>query len=197
MKKRTFIYIILISCCFSLSSFNFLSNETIIRISNSTNSINSYTNQQHWFINTKHGLIFETPSPLIDKGQSIPLGTEKYMSKLYTYTCLSKQVGLNYIVMETRFNKYNTQTGLQGAITNEINHMGGQDLKLVFKKSNNPRNLYSDGTFNFENHQALVKGYCLFKNKNIYIIIAFGADKTESRNALNRIFNSINEKKVI
>lgn len=148
--------------------------------------------EQIWFTNTQHGLVFETPKPIKEVEATIPQGTEEGYSAVYSYVLKENDMVITYNVMDTYFETYNTKIGLETAIKNLASITNSSNLELDFTKGNGEYNSHTcTGSLYFQGNRMLVRGFSLFKEGKVYVVIGTGEDKETVKRKLNRIFNSI------
>lgn len=146
-----------------------------------------------WFYNTQHGIAFETPKAMIEIPIDLPSGTEKYVNNAHSYTLTESGVVINWLVMETKFKKYDPKEGLRGSVTNMINNVNGSDLLLEFSEVKNKYNdIICDATFYFKQVRMRAHGYCLYKKDGtVCTIIASGDDTPNTVSKIKRVIDSI------
>ncbi len=148
--------------------------------------------QQVWFTNTRYGLFFETPKPMKEMEATIPKGTEDGYSAVYSYIFNDDDIVVNHFIMDTYFKEYDTEKGLEGMIKNAANIMGSYNLSLDFEKWSDKYIAHTcRGSLFFEGDKISVRGFSLFKEGRVNIIICFGDNTKVVSNKMDRIFNSI------
>jgi hypothetical protein len=179
---------------FSKNDFdsNFKSdNTTNPNTMNETVNIADDTNQ-NWFTNTQHGLFFETPKSVKGGRMETPQGTEDYYNTVYSYTLNHENLAINYTVMDTNFDTFDTKLGLKEAINNLLNTANVNDLHLEFTIQEGKYNSHTCiGNADYKGIKIAIKGYCLFYKEHVFMIIGSGEDNEILKDKLNRIFSSI------
>lgn len=203
MKKATYIIVILIGII-AIAIFKQIAKKEIRentinsaqeerKPSSTENNIEEDISKQNWFINTQFGLAFETPRKITETNFDLPIGTEDYIQKVYSYTFTDKDIGISYMVMESNFTKYDCKEGLRGSVSNFINFSNGTNLEIDFYEIENEYNdIGCEGTCLYKNLTMKVHGYCLFnENGRIYMLIASGADTENTNKKIKRVFDNI------
>jgi hypothetical protein len=148
---------------------------------------------QVWFFNTQHGLVIETPKRLEEQSISQPKGTGNAVSSITNYTYIEDDVAIAHMVMVLVGNQYDSEKGLRGAMTNMVNHLGGQELKLECQEINGSVNqLMCTGSFKSQGVSMQIRGYCYFNSINqVNLVTSIGSVSNHSNQILDRVFNSI------
>lgn len=148
-----------------------------------------------WFKNSLFGLNFETPGKLVRQDVDLPKGMELYAKEVHAYTFTDGVIAVNFSAIEMIGTQYDTRGGLNGAVVNLVNHLGGETERLDFGKVPGLKNAVNCfGTFTYNDSPAEVRGFCHFDPDTRYALIlvavAPGKDKTSS-SKVNSIFRSL------
>jgi len=148
---------------------------------------------QTWFTNTQYGLAFETPKKITETPFSIPHGTEEYISDVTFYVYKDEEMAMNYMIMETKYNQYDTNEGLRGSVSNLINTLNGTNLNVnYFDIENKYNDQACEGTCMYKTMRMKIRGYCLFNGRGrVYMLVASGPDNENVNKKIDRIFSSL------
>ena len=148
---------------------------------------------QNWFTNTQFGLSFETPKRMTETNFELPPGTDNYFKKVYSYTFSDNEIAINYMIMETNYEQYDTKEGLRGSVSNLINSSNGINLKINFYDIvNDYKDNGCEGTCMYKDLTIKIRGYCLFNGKGrVYMLVASGVQNENTNMKISRVFNSI------
>ena len=159
----------------NITKENIKQNSIQSALDSETNKEEENLTNQNWFYNTQFGLVFETPKRITETNFPLPNGLQDYINNAYSYIFQDNDIAINYLIMETKFKKYNTKEGLRGAISNLMNYANGTNLQLDFYEvTNKYEDIGCTGTCLYKDITVKIKGYCLFKKSRVYILIATG-----------------------
>lgn len=146
---------------------------------------------QPWFRNSLLGISFETPQKLEEESAKPPSGYEDYITKFKSYFSKENDLIIFFMYAESKFDTYDKETGMNGAIGNMVNSMNGTELNLKF---NEPKNNYDDlicnGSFKLKGVDVQVKGYVYWNGKGKFFILTIMGD-TKDLKAMQKIIESI------
>lgn len=147
-----------------------------------------------WFRNSLHGISFETPLELELQSTKPPVGYEDYIDNFSSYASRDNNLIIFFMYAESKFNTYDTKTGLEGSISNMVNSMNGTDLILRFSEPNNQYDddLKCNGSFKLKENEFLIKGYVYWngKGKGKFFILTATGNKKDLK-AIEKVIDSI------
>jgi hypothetical protein len=92
---------------------------------------------------------------------------------------------------ESKFDTYDKETGLNGAISNMVNSMNGTDLVLKYSE---PKNNYDDlrcsGSYKLQGSEVQVKGYVYWNGKGKFFLLTTMGDKKDLK-SMDKIIESL------
>lgn len=144
-----------------------------------------------WFRNSLLGISFETPVKLEEEDSKPPSGYEDYITKFKTYFSKESDLIVFFMYAESKFDNYDKETGLNGAISNMVNSMNGTDLKLNFYE---PKNNYDDltcsGSYKFQENEIQVKGYVYWNGKGKFFLLTTMGNKKDLK-SMQKVIESL------
>lgn len=144
-----------------------------------------------WFRNSLLGISFETPEKLEEQSAKPPSGYEDYITKFKTYFSKKSDLIVFFMYAESKFDTYDKETGLNGAISNMVNSMNGTDLKLTFSE---PKNNYDDlrcsGSYKVQGSEVQVKGYVYWNGKGKFFLLTTMGDKKDLK-SMDKVIESL------
>jgi len=162
-----------------------------VPVSKETKEVKSGATNRPWFRNSSLGISFETPQKLSEEISKPPSGYEDYITKFKTYFSKENDLIVFFMYAESKFDTYNKETGLKGAIGNMVNSMNGTDLMLTFSE---PKNNYDDlscsGSYKFQGSEVQVKGYVYWNGKGKFFLLTTMGDKKDLK-SMERIIESL------
>lgn len=168
---------------------NFQSDNVIIK-KEKKEKITENANQP-WFRNSLLGISFETPQKLEEQSAKPPSGYEDYITKIKSYFSKENDLIIFFMYAESKFDTYDKETGLNGAIGNMVNSMNGTELNLKF---NEPKNNYDDlicnGSFKLKGVDVQVKGYVYWNGKGKFFTLTIMGDKKDIK-SMDKIIESL------
>jgi len=145
-----------------------------------------------WIINTRFGFVYESPSSLKESKMQMN-DYDEYLIQNHYYSYAKGNFIIINMIMDLKINEFDPQTGLYGAINNMVSKFGGNNLNLSYSTLF-PRGINKEctGFFYRQNEKFLVRGFSYFNTrKRVFTLISIGPANNETKNNLNRIFNSI------
>lgn len=134
--------------------------------------VNAKDTNRPWFRNSLHGISFETPEKLEEQSAKPPSGYEDYITKFKTYFSKESDLMVFFMFVESKFDTFDKETGLNGAISNMVNSMNGTDLKLTFSEpNNNYDDLRCSGSYKLQGSEVQVKGYVYWNGKGKFFLL--------------------------
>jgi hypothetical protein len=144
-----------------------------------------------WFRNSLLGISFETPEKLEEQSAKPPAGYEDYITKFKTYFSKEGDLIVFFMYAESKFDTYDKETGLNGAISNMVNSMKGTDLSLKFSElKNNYDDLRCSGSYKLRGNEIQVKGYVYWNGKGKFFLLTTMGDKKDLK-SMEKVIESL------
>ena len=145
-----------------------------------------------WFRNALYGFSFETPEKVSKIEVEKPPGYEEYLNIFETHMLEYGDLIVFFLYMDTNFEDYDTEIGLQGSIQNSVNSLEGTNLTLEFSKPEGQlSDLIANGTFTWRKKEMLTKGYIYWNENGKVIVLATYIPNEQGNTAiLDKIFDS-------
>lgn len=144
-----------------------------------------------WFRNSLLGISFETPEKLEEQSAKPPSGYEEYITKFKSYFSKESELIVFFMYAESKFDTYDKETGLKGAIGNMVSSMNGTDLNLSFSElKNNYDDLIGTGSYRLGEVEVQVKGYVYWNGKGKFFLLTIMGDKKDLK-SMDKIIESV------
>jgi len=144
-----------------------------------------------WFRNSLLGISFETPEKLLEQSAKAPSGYEDYITKFKTYFSKERDLIVFFMYAESKFETYDKETGLNGAISNMVNSMNGTDIILKFSETKNDYDdLRCSGSYKLQGTEIQVKGYVYWNGNGKFFLLTTMGDKKNLK-SMTRVFESL------
>ncbi|MEX2234694.1 MAG: PsbP-related protein [Cyclobacteriaceae bacterium] len=144
-----------------------------------------------WFRNSLLGISFETPKMLEEQSANPPAGYEDYITKFKTYFSKESDLIVFFMYAESKFDTYDKEAGLNGAISNMVNSMNGTDLKLEFSEpKSNHDDLRCSGSYKLQGTEVQVKGYVYWNGKGKFFLLTTMGDRKDLK-SMDKVIESL------
>ncbi|MFY0608609.1 MAG: hypothetical protein JXR10_17965 [Cyclobacteriaceae bacterium] len=145
-----------------------------------------------WFRNALYGFSFETPEKVKKLAVEKPLGYEDYLNIFETHMLEHGDLIVFFLYMDTNFEDYDTEVGLQGSIQNSVNSLEGSNLSLEYSKPEGQLNdLIANGTFNWRDKEMLARGYIYWNgNGKVVVLATYIPNEQGNTDIIDKIFDS-------